>query len=162
MQRITLYKIGFFSLLILNIALIVFLISRRPFHRLPPHNGQPPFMQEAIETLQLKDEQIAEFQALAKEHGEEMKALQTKQTEAIARYFETLKDESQAAESENLLNAIKDLETEKVTHTRKHFEDVKNILNDDQLKNYPMFVDRAIEALLGNSKNAPTPPPRDI
>lgn len=150
MKTLQFYKISALVLLVLNVALVgvFFFTSQRPPHEPPQGNN---FLNEAIEVLQLDEKQATSFEELALNHNQEIENIRNKQLEHTKEYFET-KDTSK---SDSLLNLIKEGEAKKITITKNHFEDIKNILKTDQLPNYQEFEREALNKILLQKRPKP-------
>lgn len=152
-------KIGFASLVLLNLVLI-FLLVVKPAG--PGMKGRNVTMEKIIsDKLNFDEAQRLLFVASAKSHNEEMMKLNHQQMKAMNEYFSLLKseqiDEDQKATAfENL----KEIEGKKVSITYNHFEELKSICKEDQLSEFDEVVNQVIPMLLGSGKNIP-PPPRD-
>lgn len=145
MSQIKFYKYAISGLLLLNIAMLAFFVLTKPRSGNPP----PPsnFESEAIRILDLNSEQIATFERLVREHNQMMRAIDEKQRELIIRYFESLSDTSLSVEELDVLNSFEQSEREKIKNTHVHLEEVKSILNNDQLPNFDIFMNDFLQKL---------------
>ncbi len=140
MKKENRWKYLLLALMILNICLIGFLILKRPGGHHPPKHD---FMRKAIKVLNLDEEQAAEFKLLAKTHHEQMKIIRDEQKEGVMDYFENSSPNDEAS-----LSRIKDAEGRKIETTRQHFEEIKALLNEDQMEQFKKFRKRALRVIL--------------
>lgn len=149
MKKETVYKITIGVLLALNLLqLIGFLFAPKP-QRMRVQKGH--FENEAVQILNLNNEQQKKFINFAEGHRDKMKILYDQQTELASEYFHQPND--------SLLDLITKIETEKISTTQQHFSDVKSILNQNQISDFEKFKKKALQSIL--KKNTDLPPPQE-
>jgi len=148
MNQNRIYQYIILGLVVLNlIVLAVFLLAEsQPRYRQSPKN----IRSEVIEILRLNDDQIFHFHDLADEHKRRMKDIDRRQARLLLPYFESLADSSGEIDKDSLLNHYQLSEKEKVEVTYQHFQEIKKLLNEDQLSEFNEFMDRVIDGLLYN------------
>lgn len=136
MKRETLYKITVIVLLVLNLLQISFpILSKKP-----PQNLKKPCKPNAVEMLYLNPDQDIQFREFGKKHNEVMDSLQKKQKQCVRNYF--------LQPTDSLLNNMKEIEAKKILVTKKHFEDMRSILKEEQLTHYEEFKNKALKFIL--------------
>ena len=142
------YQYIILGLVALNlIVLAVFLLAEsQPRYRQSPIN----IRSEIIEILDLNDEQVFHFHDLADEHKRKMRDIDRRQARLLLPYFESLADSSGEIDKDSLLYQYQLSEKEKVEVTYQHFQEIKKLLNEDQLSDFHEFMDRVIDGLLYN------------
>ncbi|MEO9477079.1 MAG: Spy/CpxP family protein refolding chaperone [Cyclobacteriaceae bacterium] len=157
------YQIGFVALLLINATLIFLLAQGRP-HRphMKPGNAQSPIVDIISNKLKLTEDQRADYQMLARKHGEQMRTLDGDHRTLIKAYFETLNDDPAAA-ADSIKNQILKIESEKLQYTYDHFEELKSILSEQQKEQFGLIVKDILAVLIGGENRLPPPPmgPRD-
>ncbi len=141
-------------MLILNIMVVLFFILNKPpatAHH-PPHKMGPPPM------LNLSESQTEAFHGLADQHKADMRRIMEQQRTVLKTYFEPLYNNG-IENDKSVLSTFFDLEQQKINSTYTHFQDVKQLLNKDQLKHYPEFVEKTL-GLIHGGRRGPHPPPR--
>lgn len=155
MKSLLLYKFATWSLILLNVTLIAFFLMTRP-PAAQPRGGQ--FLDRAIELLHLEDAQQTTFVAAARQHSEQMNALNQQQQNLLRDYLESLTDTTLASNNTATLNEVISRERHKIEITYRHFQEIKSMLNPSQLPYFEVFMKEASEALLLDSKKEPRRP----
>ncbi|WP_108801937.1 hypothetical protein [Aquimarina sp. Aq107] len=136
MKRETLYKIAVLVLLIINgVQISFFLVTKKPRKNSKQHHKP-----SAREILHLNTNQDNQFKEFSRTHGEAMRLLQEDQKESVRTYF--------LEPTDSLLRHISDIEAKKIKITKKHFENMKSILNKEQLTYYEDFKKKALKFIL--------------
>ena len=155
MKTLKFYKYFAFTMLVLNITMVLFFMfnksdtpDRHHHHKM----GPPPM-------LNLSESQAKAFHDLAHGHKTEMRDIMEQQKAILMRYFQPLY-QSGARKDSAQLSEFYTLEQQKIESTYSHFEDVKKLLNKDQLINYPEFVEKTLGLILGKRKGPHPPHPR--
>jgi hypothetical protein len=158
MKTAQFYKYATWLLLALNLLVIAFFFFTQPG---PPRGKhRQHFRKEALNILQLSNEQKAAFVASADTHNKAMNTLGEQENSLLKSYFEALMDTTQRVNQASLMAAVLELEKAKIEGTFQHFSEVKNMLNDSQSNEFEFFMRRALGILLlDQQKN--TPPPKD-
>lgn len=159
MDQLKFYKYATSGLLLLNIVIIAFFFLTRPKH--PRPQTAENFAEEVKDILHLSDQQNEAFTTMAREHNESMKSINERQEQLVLPYFERLTDASDTLTRDSVLSEIQQLERQKIEVTYRHLEDLKGILDEDQLPHFKVFMQRFTSRVLGRDKKSP-PPPKEI
>jgi hypothetical protein len=143
------YKYSALILLIINIVIVTFLIGRPK-----PREHERPI--HAAKNLQLTSEQESQFLSLAKNHQQSMRDIQDQQKHLFVSYFETLYTAT-IDKSEETVDAIVAFERQKIELTYHHFEDVKALLDKDQMLNYKAFILKTTQLIHGQKSDEHPP-----
>lgn len=155
MNAFKFYKIGFFTFLILNIALLG-LILILPIIA-PPHPR--PVMPRVLHQLKFDRKQSALFHQLAREHHQSMRKLNQEIRNHLRDYFSGLKN-GETDKRKSSLEKIQKLEAQRLAITYAHFNDIKALCRPDQIEDFPRVLDQALNLIAPNQRNFP-PPPKD-
>jgi hypothetical protein len=115
------------------------------------------FQERVIEVLNLDRSQHDTFLQLVKQHRESMRSINDRQAGLLEPYFKSVMDGTKASDTDGLLQEFKDLEAEKIESTLRHFQDIKLILNEEQIEDFPIFMNRALEMIMPNNNQPPRP-----
>lgn len=159
MSQLNFYKYATWALLFLNLAVLVFFILTRPRHH--HHPSTKDFRSEVINILNLNDQQQSAFRKLAHEHNQSMIMLKEQQQDLLPPYFANLAEPSESIDPDKILTKFQQLEREKIEVTYQHFQDIKNLLNQEQLPYFKGLMGKLIDELL-LEKQVPPSPPKDI
>ncbi len=153
MSQIKMYKTTTWALLLLNIAILAFFLSRKSKCR--GHSSKSAFRAEVVEVLNLDRQQEARFRQLADAHGQSMKALRSRQQQLLPPYFKSIASATESVNKDSLLRQYQQLEREKLEVTTQHFQEIKSMLEEDQLPHFENLMSRFIDRfLLGGKKKA--------
>ena len=159
MSQLKFYKRVTWGLLFLNIGMLAFFLLTKPG---PPHQKpRHAFEEEIVELLNLDNEQKAEFEKMAMDHHEKMNTISHKQSELLPVYFETLVNQKRQIDTNRIKNQYQQLEWDKIQVTHAHFEQLKLLLNDNQVPHFQTFVDKIMDRLINPQKKS-NPPPKDF
>ena len=155
MKKLQAYKYGMLVLVCLNLILITLLLLdvKSVDNNRPQKQGD---RERAVHMLDLDEEQMASFHEFVKEHIDNMEMIGHRQEEFLRLYFSTLGESRNTEEATSLLDSITLLDTKKITLTYDHFNDVKAMLNEDQLLYFDKFVQQAMNNIF---QDKPKPPP---
>lgn len=149
MNPLTLFKRLSLFLAILNLGLLaLFLFAPPP----PKSKNLKSFREIVIRELALNPEQQKQYIASTKVHRSKMDMLDKQQHDLIKEYFKNLLVNSPKTDTKKISAQIQQLEAEKITFTYLHFQELKKLCNEQQLKKYPFVLHQAIETLLLNNK----------
>lgn len=160
MTQLQFFKIGFIVLIVVNIALVTFLMIGGPGGNRPPHpdKGAASFRNEVGAILDLTKEQQAQFNDLATEHRQQMTDIEAEEKEILRSYFDGLINPEGLEDRDKQMATLQELKRQKVELTYNHFEMVKGMLNESQLPKFKDFTSQAIERILVDNKKPPHPP----
>ncbi len=163
MKQLQFFKIGFVVLVVLNLALVAFLLIGKPGGHRSAHkvSSNQPFKNEAITILNLNEDQQAEFLKLAQGHHQEMRKLEQIQKELVRSYFDGIANPDKETERQQLDTENQKLEAQKLKLTYLHFLQVKSLLTESQLPQFEKFVQKAIGRVMLDAKK-PSRPPKDL
>ncbi len=151
------YKIGLVVLVIIN-ATLIFLLTQRPYRPpRPTSSGQNTIVEKISNKLELSKDQMARYQSMAKQHGEQMRILQGDHSRLMKDYIETL-DIHSTASVEQIRSEILKIESAKLQYTYEHFEELKSILNEQQKSRFGLIIKDITIILIGEEKRFPRPP----
>lgn len=150
------YKIGFFALLAINIALMVlFALGPKP-PRPEGGSSQLGIKEEISRELGFTEAQKARFDEMAMNHREAIRSLEGRERDLMKSFFERLATENSNQDKETLLQEIVQLERDKIMVTYNHFEELKGICNEEQLTKFNKVLSRIVP-ILTNAPGAPPP-----
>lgn len=143
-----------FVLIILNAVLlsVLFIGNGKKAH--PPHPG-PDFKEILIQDLGFTRKQADSFRELAQGHHQQMMGINREHNRLIHEYFGSLANGKD--NNPGLMEKIKNTEQSKIELTYQHFEDIKGLCTTDQLKDFPVVLNKAVDILLPGAKKRPPP-----
>ncbi len=140
MKRETLY-VWIIALLVLVNAVQLGAFLFKPKPPKPPRQEQhQDFRGRAVEILNLSETQREQFYKLADKHGAEMEALNRKEKSLTAAYFDN--------PTELGLDAILTIQSQKVTFTQEHFNEIESIITVKQKPDFEKFKKEAIQYII--------------
>lgn len=160
MNLTKIYKYIILGLVGLNVAILVFFLRPKPRPRHQPPNRN--FQSEVIEMLHLNNQQASTLRGLADGHKEEIEKINARQASLLTAYFESLDDSLERVNKDSLLNHFQQSEKEKIEMTYQHFQDIKELLNDEQLPYFESFINKTTDRLLLSKERRSPPPPRNF
>ena len=152
MNRLILYRWSIALLLILNLATLLYVLGKLPNHDVRPMEGRP-FM--LLKKLNLSDENFSKVEEFARLHHQ--KILELNRLEQGIIYLAL-------TENENLSeydNQISKIENQKIEVTRKHFDEIENLLDDRQKEAFISIKADLVRALF-RTKRPPIRHPRPL
>lgn len=149
------YKFATWALLLLNIALLAFFFLAPPPHM---NRGNGPSKGIGKNMLNLDDEQKDLFQASANKHQRLMESLSKDQADLLNAYFDNLITFTDQSQKDSLLSNFTNVEAQKLELTYEHFEEVKEILTDDQLENFEKFISELLNRTVLKRNRRPKKP----
>jgi len=124
----------------------------------PRHSHSNNFQSEVIEILDLDSQQTAAFEKMAETHSQKMRSINRQQQQLLPPYFKSLTDSSKNVDKTAILNQFQQLGKQKIEVTYQHFQDIKLILNENQLSHFERLMGRFADNLLLGKKRNPPPP----
>ena len=152
MNRLILYRWSIALLLILNLATLLYVLGKLPNHDVRPMEGRP-FM--LLKKLNLSDENFSKVEEFARLHHQ--KILELNRLEQGIIYLAL-------TENENLSeydNQISKIENQKIEVTRKHFDEIENLLDARQKESFISIKADLVRALF-RTKRPPIRRPRPV
>lgn len=146
------YRIGFFALLTINIALMVlFVLGPKPPR---PEGGGPEsgIKDEISRELGFTEAQKARFDEMAINHREAIRSLEDRERKLIKTFFEQLASTNANGNKEEQLQEILQLERDKIMVTYNHFEELRGICNEEQLTRFDKVMERVVPVLTNSSE----------
>ncbi len=148
MSRLNFFKYGMIALMFSNLILIAALIMGRPDGRGPkehgPHWGPPGGEVDrpkeiVVQKLKMDEGQTKKFQVLIDHHREAMRKSSKKIFELRKEYYSSVvaADQTKIKSLDSLI-AVENIKIENIHQI--HFNDIKGILNDEQLSSYNAFL----------------------
>ena len=160
MSKIKLLTIAVIGLMIVNLAIVTFLLVRKPLHR--PEGG--PQMEQAgpkniiIDKLHLNKEQVADYEGLIEQHQARIKSLNDSINIAKNELYSTLTSENFTGK-DSLIDRLGLLQRQvELTHY-DHFAAIKKLCKPDQLEDYTSLTKEISRFFAPPRKEGP--PPRD-
>lgn len=149
MSQLQFYKYATWALLVINLAILGFFLLTKPHPKGGGPGGRARGLEtEAIQLLQLDQEQQKTFQGLAFEHSRELRNLDRQERDQLRKYFAPLLAGLNSKSNENLLKQVKTLEEQKVILTYDHFRSVKDLLREEQQVHFEDFMKKALQILI--------------
>jgi len=150
MSQLKFYKYSIWALLLLNVGVLAFFFLTKPH---PPHHASPNnFQSEVVEILGLNNQQAANFKKLAEDHMHKTRSINEQQEKLLPPYFKSLTDLSKNIDKDRILDEFQQLERKKIEVTYQHFQDIKSILDENQLPQFEGFMNTFIERILTQGK----------
>jgi len=121
------------GLLISNILLVAFVLSRRP----PHHSGPRDLI---IERLHFNEKQVQQYDALIQKHRTQITEKEHRMMNLKTQYYSLLKNNSQK-DGDSLVRQIGriSVETEKINF--RHFQEIRKICYPGQIKNFDRLIE---------------------
>lgn len=151
MEQSKFYKYIIVGLVGLNIAVLAFfsLSKPRPPHELSYKNNRA----EVIEILHLDDQQATQLKRLADEHVRSMEEFKVQQAAILSPYFISVIDSGESNGIDSLLfQKYQESEKAKIELTYKHFQQIKELLREDQYPYFQKFVHKTVDRVLVGEK----------
>jgi len=149
MRSAQFYKYATYAMLLLNLVTLGFFFF---------NNTQNKRGGRAIDTLKLDTQQHDLFMASADKHRVIIEGIGEQQKVLLKPYFKQLVNQSNRINEDELLEKMKELESQKITATYRHFSEIKNILNENQIADFEGFIDRMLARILVETEKKPLPP----
>jgi periplasmic protein CpxP/Spy len=158
MSKIKLLSIAVISLLAINIAVVSFLLLRKPSML---RNGREPIRQAGpkkiiIDKLHFDKEQIAAYEALIIEHRESVKGLKDSISNTKKNLYESLKTESYSGK-DSLIILLSGLQKRIESVHYDHFVQIKKLCKPEQLLAFNALTNE-LAFYFTTEKKAPPPP----
>ncbi|MEO0900006.1 MAG: hypothetical protein AAFY71_26565 [Bacteroidota bacterium] len=136
------YKYIVASLVGLNVVVLAFFLLAKPKRQ--PNSSSENIRNEIIELLRLDELQRSTFEASADTHKHQMREFNQREKKLLALYFKCLSDEPCRIDKDSLLNQFLLVEKNKIEATYHHFQEIKDILNEDQLSDFEVFMQKVM------------------
>ncbi len=162
MKKETLLTLTVVTLLLLNLGTLGYLLLHQgptpgPGHFPPPPGGGPARL--IIETLQLSEAQQKSFDTLKHNHRATMNTLDEKYNRLLVDYLSLLKQPAiDTTAKHSIEKQMADIQVEKADVTIRHFEQVKQLCNEEQKRRFDDLIPELIQVIAA-PKNQPPPPP---
>lgn len=158
MKPLTFFKYTTIGLILLNVFVLSFFLLRESQDRPRPPRPRTDFQQDAIIMLGLTYEQEAVFSELAEEHEQQIRKLNREQETLIVPLFESVTDPTIELDSLTVLEQFDQIQRQKLVLTRNHLLEIKDLLNEEQLPDFEIFVDRVMERTISKRQKRPARP----
>lgn len=137
MSKLRLLSIGVIGLLLINVAIVGFLLLRKPPH---PPEGRPPMANEGpkqviIERLNFNAEQAAAYDKLITSHRASIMKLEDTVNSMKNNLYQTLNDESTAGR-DSIISRLGEIQKQIETTNYNHFAAIKKLCRPEQLDNF--------------------------
>ncbi|RZJ50169.1 MAG: hypothetical protein EOO19_03815 [Chryseobacterium sp.] len=132
MSRNRFYIFLIVGLLISNLLLVAFILTKKPREHSGPRNL-------IIERLHFDENQVQQYDELIRQHRMQITEKEHKMMTLKTQYYSFLKNNNQK-NNDSLIPAIGmvSMETEKINF--KHFQDIKKICHPDQIKYFDDLI----------------------
>ncbi|MEP0985420.1 hypothetical protein [Ekhidna sp.] len=145
-----LYKIGFFILLVINVGLVVLFVFR------PKHPSRQMGARAQIsQKLAFTEVQEKQFGEMVQTHRQAVRELMIEERTLVRSYFEQLSTEASSEDKEILLQQIMKLKKDKIILTYNHFEELKELCNEEQLAKFEEVIANIIPMLANSPSRRP-------
>jgi len=151
------YPIGFFLMVVINIALITFLVIK------PRHHPQKGRLKHIVSDMLEFDEQQQEaYFELINEHHNQVAAIEKEQKNLLKQHFDLLKGNAiDSTKGNKILEKNSALTVEKINAIYAHFESIKSLCRPEQLPLYEKVLDEVFyNQLVRHSTRNRRPKPR--
>ncbi len=161
MSKIKLLSIAVIGLLAINIAVVGFLLLRKP--PMPP-KGIPQAEEKKgpkqiiIDKLQFDKEQVTLYESLIVEHRESVKALKNSISDTKNNLYQSLKTET-FTDKDSLINLLSALQKRIETVHYEHFAQIKKLCKPGQMENFNELTNELAFYFTTEKKAEPPPPP---
>ena len=166
MSKTKLLTIAVIGLLIINIAVVGFLILKKSPH---PRDGRPPIAEEGmhpsgqdgpkniiIEKLHFDKEQAAQYENLIKQHQALIKSLNDSIKDAKNDLYSSLTNENFTGKDSMIAKLGLLQKQVELTHY-EHFAAIKKLCRPEQLENYALLT-KELSRFFASGKNNQRPP----
>ncbi len=158
MKLSVIYKVGLIVMIALNVVLIFLLVQKKPpFHMKPGRDVKDRIINE----LGLDKSQQKKYNSMAQNHHREMMNIENQEKKLLKEYFSLLSNDESLTEKEAMMDKIKELEARKLTVTYDHFDDLKKLLNPNQMTRFNIIIEDITSVFLNKNENT-LPPPRNF
>lgn len=152
MNRLKIYQWSVALLLVLNFATLLYVLEISPNHDVRPAKDRPIML---LRDLKLSDEDFSKVEEFARLHHQ--KILELNRLE-IGFIYKALMQQENLIEYKNQIAII---ENQKIEVTRKHFDDIENLLDDRQKEAF-ISIKQDLVRVLFRTKRPPIRRPRPI
>lgn len=101
--------------------------------------------------LDLDSTQQVAFAEQASHYKAEISAIRSQIKENMKLYFSDLKTTAEASDKESLMAKIQALQKQKIEITYAHFETLKSLLKEHQMKSFDTHVEKAMKCILAKA-----------
>ena len=151
MNQLKFFKTGFYILLGLNIAwMFFFIVSPKP----PTPRGGFTLKSRIIEQLKLDEGQQKKYLAMTVDHHEAMVASSQSIQKLTRAYFKTLV-KADSLEKMSIFREIEREQMQRLKLTYEHFEEIKSLCSEKQLKEFPGVVSHGVNLIFNQSEKGP-------
>jgi periplasmic protein CpxP/Spy len=160
MSKIKLLTIAVIGLLAINIAVLGFLLLRKP--PMPP-NGMPQVEKKGgpkeiiIEKLHFDKEQVIAYEAIIVAHRESIKGLKDSISDTKNNLYQSLKTETFVGK-DSLINILSVLQKRIESVHYEHFVQVKKLCKSEQMGNFNNLTNELAVYFTTEKKGTPPPP----
>jgi periplasmic protein CpxP/Spy len=161
MSKIKLLTIAVIGLLAINIAVLGFLLLRKP--PMPP-NGMPQVEKKGgpkeiiIEKLHFDKEQVIAYEAIIVAHRESIKGLKDSISDTKNNLYQSLKSEIFAGK-DSLINLLGVLQKRIELVHYDHFAQIKKLCKPQQMEDFKKLTSELALYFTTEKKTTPPPPP---
>jgi periplasmic protein CpxP/Spy len=161
MSKIKLLSVAVIGLLAINIAVVGFLLLRKPpmppkgMHQAEEKKGPKQII---IDKLHFDKDQVVAYEALIVVHRESVKELKDSISDTKNNLYQSLKTET-FADKDSLINLLSALQTRIETIHYEHFAQIKNLCKPEQMGDFNKLTNELAFYFTTEKKATPPPPP---
>jgi periplasmic protein CpxP/Spy len=162
MSKIKLLSIAVIGLLAVNIAVVGFLLLRKPMHPegIPQAEKKEGPKQIIIDKLHFSKEQVVAYEAIIVEHREAVIGLKDSISDTKNNLYQSLKTETFAGK-DSLINLLSDLQKRIELVHYNHFTQIKKLCKPEQMRDFDKLTNELAIYFTTEKKGTPPPPPRN-
>ncbi len=161
MSKIKLLSIAVIGLLAANIAVVCFLLLRKPMHPegMPQAEKKEGPKQIIIDKLHFSKEQVVAYEAIIVKHREAVKGLKDSISNTKNNLYQSLKTETFAGK-DSLINLLSDLQKRIETVHYEHFAQIKKLCKPEQIEDFNNLTNE-LAFYFTTEKKSTQPPPNN-
>ena len=152
MKQNLLFKILVGTMVVLNLVLLGFIFwpdNSGPRRHRPPGKPIPELV---AEILNFSEEQKDQYKKMGRTHHQAITKLRRQKDEAVVNFLEASTRDSVDKSLNTKMERILEIEEERILLTYQHLEDIKNLCNDEQLKDFSKVINAMFKAPAGGRR----------
>jgi periplasmic protein CpxP/Spy len=163
MSKIKLLSIAVIGLLAINIAIVGFLLLRKPPmqpQEMPQAEQKGGPKQIIINKLHFSKEQVVAYEAIIVEHREAVKGLKDSINDTKNNLYQSLKTETFVGK-DSLIDLLSNLQKRIESVHYEHFTQIKKLCKPEQMGDFNKLTNELAIYFTTEKKGTPPPPPRN-
>ncbi|MEL6254650.1 MAG: hypothetical protein AAFR87_21750 [Bacteroidota bacterium] len=140
MKQNLLFKILVGTMVVLNLVLLAFIFGPNilgPGKHRPPGKPIPELVADILDFSEAQKDQ---YKKMGRRHHQAITRLQRKKDDAVVNFLKASTRDSVDKSLDTKMEKILEVEKERILLTYQHLEDIKNLCNDEQLKNFSKVI----------------------